>query len=57
MTIALYAIEILVYTTFGSGEEQSWNKIEEIPQEVEEGTPLKGHDGERDEKNSYTVNE
>jgi ACS family sodium-dependent inorganic phosphate cotransporter len=28
VTVALYIIEIIMYTIFGSGEEQSWNKIE-----------------------------
>lgn len=56
MTIALYVIEIVAYTGFGSGEEQPWNKIEETTENVEEGTPLRGHEGDRDEKNSYTVN-
>lgn len=46
-----------MYTICGSGEEQSWNKIAEIRSvEDEEGTPLKAREGERDEKNSYTVN-
>lgn len=26
VTIALYIIEIIVYTLFGSGDEQPWNK-------------------------------
>lgn len=56
MTIALYVIEIVAYTFFGSGEEQQWNKIEEITENLEEGTPLRGHEGDREEKNSYTVN-
>ncbi|CAG9564942.1 unnamed protein product [Danaus chrysippus] len=29
VTIALYAIEIVVYTLFGSGEQQAWNDVEE----------------------------
>lgn len=49
-------IEILVYTSCGSGDEQPWNQIGEISEDFEEGTPLKGREGERDEKNSYTVN-
>lgn len=49
-------IEILAYTFFGSGEEQPWNKVGEIVEDFEEGTPLKGSEGERDGKNSYTVN-
>lgn len=56
VTIALYVIEIIAYTIFGSGEEQPWNRIGEIPVECEEGTPLKGTDGDREETNSYTVN-
>lgn len=28
MTIALYVIEIVTYTTFGSGEQQPWNNVE-----------------------------
>lgn len=54
MTIALYVIEIIAYTIFGSGEEQQWNRTGEIPTYFEEGTPLKSAAGE--ETNSYTVN-
>ncbi|XP_071559510.1 putative inorganic phosphate cotransporter [Temnothorax nylanderi] len=33
VTIILYVIEILVYTIFGSGNEQPWNQIEGSPDE------------------------
>ncbi|XP_037031360.1 sialin [Bradysia coprophila] len=56
VTIALYLIEILAYTIFGSGDEQPWNKVSEIAEECEEGTPLKGTEAEREGRNSYTVN-
>lgn len=49
-------IEIIAYSFFGSGDEQPWTKIEEIQADDEEGTPLKGREGEREETNSYTVN-
>ena len=56
VAIALYALEAVAYTMFGSGEEQQWNRIGGIPGELQEVTPLKGADGEGEEKNSYTVN-
>ncbi|CAH2017129.1 unnamed protein product [Acanthoscelides obtectus] len=37
-TVALYIVEIVVYMVFGSGEEQSWNKVVENPGEDQ---PLK----------------
>uniref|UniRef100_A0A6P7GY55 Sialin n=1 Tax=Diabrotica virgifera virgifera TaxID=50390 RepID=A0A6P7GY55_DIAVI len=37
-TVGLYIVEILVYMIFGSGEEQSWNKVED---EANETQPLK----------------
>ncbi|XP_045451418.1 sialin [Melitaea cinxia] len=40
VTIGLYIIEIIVYTLFGSGEEQPWNKVPEANEKSEE-TPLK----------------
>ncbi|XP_026495532.2 sialin isoform X1 [Vanessa tameamea] len=43
VTIALYVVEIVVYTIFGSGEEQSWNKVPEVD-EKSEGTPLKNEE-------------
>ncbi|KAJ0174786.1 hypothetical protein K1T71_009894 [Dendrolimus kikuchii] len=35
VTIALYVVEIIVYTIFGSGEEQPWNKVEEHRDNIE----------------------
>ncbi|XP_028161269.1 sialin [Ostrinia nubilalis] len=46
VTIGLYAIEIVVYTLFGSGEEQPWNKVEEKKEVEQEAKPLNN-----DEKN------
>lgn len=41
-TVALYIIEILVYTIFGSGEEQPWNKTKPNDDEASDQTlPLK----------------
>ncbi|XP_043578002.1 putative inorganic phosphate cotransporter [Bombus pyrosoma] len=41
-TVVLYIIEILVYTIFGSGEEQPWNKIKPADEEASDQTlPLK----------------
>nr|CAI5858868.1 unnamed protein product [Callosobruchus analis] len=37
-TVALYIVEIVVYMLFGSGEEQSWNKVIDSPGEDQ---PLK----------------
>ncbi|XP_035444441.2 sialin [Spodoptera frugiperda] len=34
-TIGLYAVELVTYTVFGSGEEQPWNKVETGAQETE----------------------
>ncbi|KAH9642167.1 hypothetical protein HF086_006576 [Spodoptera exigua] len=34
-TIGLYAIELVTYTIFGSGEEQPWNKVETETEERE----------------------
>lgn len=48
MTIALYIIEIIMYTLFGSGEEQPWNKSQArelvtvtTGRQNSESTPLK----------------
>ncbi|XP_063386948.1 sialin [Cydia fagiglandana] len=38
VTIALYVLEILAYTIFGSGEEQPWNKVAQ--EEPAENKPL-----------------
>lgn len=38
VTIGLYIIEIVVYTLFGSGEEQPWNRVNKNKEE--EGRPL-----------------
>ncbi|XP_004926297.1 ec74 protein isoform X1 [Bombyx mori] len=35
VTIGLYIIEIIAYTLFGSGEEQSWNKVTENKEDFE----------------------
>lgn len=41
-TVALYIVEILVYTTFGSGEEQPWNKAKPFDEETSDQIlPLK----------------
>ncbi|CAD6998440.1 sialin [Ceratitis capitata] len=40
VTIVLFAIEFLVFVIFGSGEEQSWNKIDK-KETRDEATPLK----------------
>ncbi|CAH1639038.1 unnamed protein product [Spodoptera littoralis] len=41
-TIGLYAIELVTYTLFGSGEEQPWNKVEtETEPEERETKPLR----------------
>lgn len=39
VTVGLYLIEFIVYTIFGSGEEQKWNKLE--PEEAGESEPLR----------------
>jgi len=51
VTIALYIIEIIMYTLFGSGEEQPWNKSQArelvsvgSTKANSENTPLKGRD-------------
>lgn len=45
VTIVLFAVEFIVFTIFGSGEEQSWNKPEnksdEENRKQDESTPLK----------------
>ncbi|XP_060521255.1 sialin isoform X2 [Cylas formicarius] len=43
VTIVLYLIEAIVYLIFASGEEQSWNKIEDDPGEFQ---PLKQQNGQ-----------
>ncbi|KAG6464276.1 hypothetical protein O3G_MSEX014403 [Manduca sexta] len=35
VTIGLYIIEIVVYTLFGSGEEQPWNRVPERKEDIE----------------------
>ncbi|XP_075980458.1 sialin-like [Anticarsia gemmatalis] len=40
VTIGLYIVEIIVYTLFGSGEEQPWNRVADQKEE-NEGQPLK----------------
>ncbi|XP_014482860.1 PREDICTED: putative inorganic phosphate cotransporter [Dinoponera quadriceps] len=43
VTVILYTIEILVYTTFGSGDEQPWNNVRLFDEETGDQTlPLKG---------------
>lgn len=51
VTIGLYIIEIIVYTLFGSGEEQPWNKSQArelvtVTTAKSETTPLKGRDSQ-----------
>lgn len=41
-TVALYIVEMLVYTIFGSAEEQPWNNAKPIDEETSDQTlPLK----------------
>ncbi|XP_025836454.1 sialin [Agrilus planipennis] len=40
-TVCLYVIEAIVYTVFGSGEMQDWNKVESQNNDDAEGQPLK----------------
>ncbi|XP_078044963.1 major facilitator superfamily transporter 3 [Augochlora pura] len=41
-TVGLYIIEMLIYTIFGSGEEQAWNRIKPADEETSDQTlPLK----------------
>ena len=47
MTVALYIVEMLIYTMFGTGEEQPWNKVktshkaDRDPEKTEQTVPLK----------------
>ncbi|XP_072746442.1 putative inorganic phosphate cotransporter [Anoplolepis gracilipes] len=41
ITIILYVIEILVYTIFGSGNEQPWNKIKTFDETSDQTLPLR----------------
>ena len=42
MTVALYIIEMLIYTMFGTGEEQPWNKVKcHTVERPEQTVPLK----------------
>lgn len=61
VTIVLYVVEIFVYMTLASGEEQPWNKIRTVSPseskstyaeegETDEGTPLNLREG----KPNYT---
>lgn len=47
VTIGLYVLEIVAYTLFGSGEEQSWNKPEEPKDEETMETKPLNTDGEK----------
>lgn len=54
VTIALYVIEIIAYTLFGSGEEQPWNRSQAreligvtTNKTNSETAPLKGREGSR----------
>ena len=56
MTIVLYVIEIVMYTLFGSGEEQPWNRSQArelvsvgSTKANGENAPLKGRDSRTDE--------
>ncbi|CAG9812687.1 unnamed protein product [Phaedon cochleariae] len=40
-TVAFYIVEILVYMTFGSGNEQQWNNVEELKGELQPLKPKK----------------
>ncbi|KAJ2945477.1 hypothetical protein O0L34_g289 [Tuta absoluta] len=46
VTIGLYAIEIVVYTLFGSGEQQSWNNVPQ--KQNNENKPLNNGDKDND---------
>lgn len=43
VTVALYVVEMVVYTIFGSGEEQPWNRVKSSDEEnaSEQTLPLK----------------
>ncbi|XP_023245429.1 sialin isoform X2 [Copidosoma floridanum] len=42
MTVTLYVVEMLIYTMFGTGEEQPWNKVKsKDPERTEQTVPLK----------------
>jgi ACS family sodium-dependent inorganic phosphate cotransporter len=42
MTVGLYIIEMLIYTMFGTGEEQPWNKVKcHAVERPEQTVPLK----------------
>ncbi|KAI8439222.1 hypothetical protein MSG28_013063 [Choristoneura fumiferana] len=47
VTIGLYVLEILAYTTFGSGEEQPWNRAEEQRTEENVETKPLNNDGDK----------
>ncbi|XP_049876093.1 sialin [Pectinophora gossypiella] len=47
VTIGLYTIEIIAYTIFGSGEEQSWNRVPEEKPENFETKPLNNEEKEK----------
>lgn len=48
VTIALYCIEIVVYTLFGSGEQQPWNNVEEKKEDNSTETkPLNNEEREK----------
>lgn len=50
--MVLYAIEVVVYMLFGSGEEQKWNKIDGEPGEAQ---PLKSPKEENNKGNKSDV--
>ncbi|XP_043463553.1 sialin [Leptopilina heterotoma] len=43
ITVIFYIVEMLVYTMFGTGEEQPWNRVDEVGVNVEEATDQKVH--------------
>ncbi|XP_039756356.1 sialin [Pararge aegeria] len=49
VTIGLYVIEIVVYTIFGSGEQQPWNNVPQNDGENHEEKPLKNETDKNDQ--------
>ncbi|CAH2233463.1 jg7902 [Pararge aegeria aegeria] len=49
VTIGLYVIEIVVYTIFGSGEQQPWNNVPQHDGENHEEKPLKNETDKNDQ--------
>jgi ACS family sodium-dependent inorganic phosphate cotransporter len=53
VTIGLYIIEIIAYLLLGSGDEQSWNKVDEDNKTGPEATPLRV----QEKQANYNTNE